>query len=157
MSEWKPELVREGDIDDPDAPNGDIMKIPENGHTFEQGTTHYCDTEGCPADKTHLVMKNQDAEFDVILFGRYRSKFFYKDYSCKVLYTTENQKVHVTARGYAPVANGVWEEHHSRILGEGFLELYDDVENFARKQHKERWMKEAIIRTIKNDEQGNRV
>lgn len=46
---YRPKVVIEGDYDDPDSPDGDIMELP-NGHRFEMGVNHHCGIGGCPAD-----------------------------------------------------------------------------------------------------------
>lgn len=48
------EVVVEGDFEDPDKPDGDIMSTPD-GHTYEMGTRHACGHPDCPAHDPSLV------------------------------------------------------------------------------------------------------
>lgn len=52
-------LVREGDWDDPAAPDGNVYELP-GGHRYEMGTRHECGVEGCPADTSWIDSGDAD-------------------------------------------------------------------------------------------------
>ena len=43
-------VVTRGNVDDPAAPDGDIMETAD-GHRYEMGVVHNCDHRDCPANR----------------------------------------------------------------------------------------------------------